>query len=50
MTENIDHELMTFLQANFKKVVKQKQHDNEIAAGIDRWGEQYANSQKCVVM
>lgn len=41
---------MKFLKANFKADVKQKQKDNELAAGIDRWGAQYESSQKCVIM
>ncbi|KAJ9611611.1 hypothetical protein H2200_004795 [Cladophialophora chaetospira] len=50
--KNIDKDMMKFLQANFKADVKEKQKQNEIAAGIDRWGAAYeqAQSQKCVVM
>lgn len=49
-TDNVDRELMKFFKDNFKADVKQKQRENEIAAGIDRWGAQYEQSQKCVVM
>lgn len=49
-TDNLDRELMKFLKANFKNAVKQKQRDNEIQAGIDRWGAQYQNAQKCILM
>ncbi|EXJ95680.1 hypothetical protein A1O1_00803 [Capronia coronata CBS 617.96] len=47
---NLDRDLMKFLKTNFKSAVKQKQQDNEIQAGIDRWGAQYENAQKCLVM
>ncbi|KAL2404610.1 putative RING finger protein C6B12.07c [Exophiala dermatitidis] len=49
-SENLDRELLKFLKTNFKGAVKEKQRENEIQAGIDRWGAQYENSQKCVVM
>lgn len=50
--KNIDKEMVKFLQANFKRDVKDKQKQNEIAAGIDRWGAAYENSQfqRCEVM
>lgn len=48
--ENLDRELLKFLKTNFKGAVKEKQRENEIQAGIDRWGAQYENSQKCIVM
>lgn len=50
--KNIDKDMMKFLQANFKADVKEKQKQNEIAAGIDRWGAAYeqAQLQRCVVM
>lgn len=48
--DNVDREMIKFLKTNFKADVKQKQKDNELAAGIDRWGAQYESSQKCVVM
>ncbi|KAK6364996.1 hypothetical protein LTS17_011692 [Exophiala oligosperma] len=47
---NVDRELLKFMKANFKSEVKAKQRDNEIQAGIDRWGAQYENSKKCNVM
>jgi len=50
LTDNVDRELMKFFKDNFKGEVKQKQRENELAAGIDRWGAQYEQSQKCIVM
>ena len=49
---NIDADLVKFLQTNFKAEVKEKQKQNELAAGIDRWGAAYeqAQGQKCNVM
>lgn len=41
---------MKFMKSNFKAAVKAKQKENEIQAGIDRWGAQYENAQKCIVM
>ncbi len=38
------------MKTNFKADVREKQRQNEIAAGIDRWGANYAQSQKCIVM
>lgn len=50
--KNIDQEMVKFLKANFKRDVKDKQKQNEIAAGVDRWGEAYYNvqNQRCEVM
>ena len=50
--KNIDNDMMKFLQENFKADVKEKQKQNEVAAGIDRWGAAYehAQMQRCVVM
>ncbi|OCT47689.1 putative RING finger protein [Cladophialophora carrionii] len=50
--KNIDPEMVKFLYANFKADVKEKQRQNEIAAGIDRWGAAYEHAQRdrCVVM
>ncbi|EXJ73267.1 uncharacterized protein A1O5_03027 [Cladophialophora psammophila CBS 110553] len=50
--KNIDKEMVKFLKANFKNDVKEKQKQNEIAAGIDQWGAAYehAQMQRCVVM
>jgi hypothetical protein len=50
--KNIDQEMVKFLHANFKADVKEKQKQNEIAAGIDRWGAAYehAQMQRCMVM
>jgi hypothetical protein len=48
--DNLDKEMMKFMQSNFKAAVKVKQKENEIQAGIDRWGAQYENAQKCIVM
>ena len=44
---DLDPELMTFLKAKFPKEVKAKQKDNEKAAAVDMFGEDY---QKCCVM
>ena len=41
---------MKFLEKNFKPEVKEKQKANEIAAGIDRFGETYMEPNKCAVM
>ncbi|KIW28335.1 uncharacterized protein PV07_08008 [Cladophialophora immunda] len=50
--KNIDKTMVKFLKDNFKDDVKEKQRQNEIAAGIDQWGAAYehAQMQKCVVM
>jgi E3 ubiquitin-protein ligase BAH len=50
--KNIDEKMVKFLEKNFKKDVKEKQKQNEIAAGIDRWGAAYEHCQssKCAVM
>jgi E3 ubiquitin-protein ligase BAH len=50
--KNIDEKMVRFLEKNFKKDVKEKQKQNEIAAGIDRWGAAYEHCQgsKCSVM
>jgi E3 ubiquitin-protein ligase BAH len=48
-TDNIDHELATFLKKWFPDEVKTKQRYNELMAGVDQYGEVYA-TQKCVVM
>ncbi|KAK5057771.1 hypothetical protein LTR84_011772 [Exophiala bonariae] len=48
--DDVDREMMKFLKSNFRADVKQKQKDNELAAGIDRWGAQYESSQKCIIM
>ncbi|ETI25277.1 hypothetical protein G647_04652 [Cladophialophora carrionii CBS 160.54] len=50
--KNIDSEMVKFLRDNFKADVKEKQKQNEIAAGIDRWGAAYEHAQRdrCVVM
>ncbi|KIX01131.1 uncharacterized protein Z518_10197 [Rhinocladiella mackenziei CBS 650.93] len=49
-SRNLDKQLMKFMKANFKPEVKEKQRYNEIQEGINRWGAQYENAQKCVVM
>lgn len=46
---NIDLLMMHFLEKYFPREVKAKQKENEIAAGIDLYGENYT-AQKCVVM
>ncbi len=40
---------MQFLKRYFPKETKAKQRENEIAAGIDMYGEDFANA-KCNVM
>jgi E3 ubiquitin-protein ligase BAH len=47
-TDNLDNELATFLKRWFPDEVKEKQKYNELMAGIDQYGEEYA--EKCVVM
>ncbi|KAK4946533.1 hypothetical protein LTR10_014385 [Elasticomyces elasticus] len=49
-SDNLDKDLMKFMEKNFKVAVRTKQKENEIQAGIDRWGAQYENAQKCIVM
>jgi E3 ubiquitin-protein ligase BAH len=39
--------LLRFLEEKFPKEVKAKQRENEMAAGVDRYGEDYA---RCCVM
>jgi len=46
---NIDASLMRFLQKYFPRESKAKQKENEIAVGVDLYGESYANA-KCIVM
>jgi E3 ubiquitin-protein ligase BAH len=45
--ENLDKKLMVFLQAKFPGEVKVKQKENQRAAGIDRYGEDF---DKCAIM
>lgn len=40
---------MVFLKKYFPKETKVKQRENEIAAGVDLYGEEFANT-KCMVM
>jgi E3 ubiquitin-protein ligase BAH len=49
LTANIDVSLMRFLQSYFPKETKVKQKENEIAIGVDLYGESYTDA-KCVVM
>jgi E3 ubiquitin-protein ligase BAH len=44
---NLDVALLRYLEEKFPKEVKIKQRENEIAAGVDRYGEDY---EKCCVM
>jgi E3 ubiquitin-protein ligase BAH len=46
---NLDESLMRFLQQYFPKETKAKQKENEIAAGVDIYGEEF-RSNKCSVM
>ncbi|KAJ4984767.1 ring-14 protein [Stagonosporopsis vannaccii] len=48
-SDNLDAELAAFLKKWFPDEVKAKQRYNEHMAGIDQYGEVYAD-QKCVVM
>lgn len=50
VADNLDRELSKFMKTNFKAAVKAKQKENEIQAGVDRWGAQYDYSHKCTVM
>lgn len=47
---NMDKKLQAFLKANFPNEVKAKQRENEFAAGVDRFGEDFKGTHKCVVM
>lgn len=47
---NLDMTLAQFLKENFKDAVKAKQKENEYLAGVDRFGESYKGTHKCVVM
>jgi E3 ubiquitin-protein ligase BAH len=47
---NLDKKLQAFLKANFPNEVKAKQRENEFAAGVDRFGEDFKGTHKCVVM
>jgi E3 ubiquitin-protein ligase BAH len=47
MLDNLDMQLMTFLQAKFPNEVKAKQKENQRAAGVDRYGEDF---DKCAAM
>jgi E3 ubiquitin-protein ligase BAH len=49
LADNLDQELAAFLKKWFPDEVKAKQRYNEHMAGIDQYGEVYAD-QKCVVM
>lgn len=46
---NLDLELMDFLLRYFPKETRAKQRENEIAAGVDRYGESFTNP-KCLIM
>ena len=47
---NLDKKLQAFLKANFPKEVKAKQRENEFEAGVDRFGEDFKGTHKCIVM
>lgn len=49
VADNLDLELMEFLKTNFPREVKIKQKENERAAGVDRYGEDF-DKAKCAVM
>jgi len=46
-SSNLDPSLMRFLETYFPKEVREKQKENERAAGVDQYGEEFA---KCSVM
>jgi len=48
--DNLDQKLMAFLKTNFPHEVKAKQRANELAAGVDRFGEGFEKTYKCTVM
>jgi E3 ubiquitin-protein ligase BAH len=47
---NMDKKLQAFLKTNFPNEVKAKQRENEFAAGVDRFGEDFNGTHKCAVM
>ena len=49
-SEHIDANLQAFLKANFPKEIKEKQKENEIAAGVDQFGEGFKGTHRCTVM
>lgn len=46
---NVDKNLTVFLKKYFPKETKAKQQDNDVAASIEMYGEDFANV-KCLVM
>ena len=46
--DELDEKLMTFLKEKFPLEVKAKQKENERAAGVDQYGENF--DTKCAVM
>lgn len=49
-SDNMDEKLMSFLKENFKDEIKSKQRENEHAAGVDQFGENYSGTHRCLVM
>lgn len=47
---NMDRKLQAFLKANFPTEIKAKQRENEMAAGVDRFGEDFKGTHKCALM
>ena len=47
-SENLDTRLMEFLKDKFPSEVKAKQRENQRAAGVDKYGEDF--NKKCIVM
>ena len=45
-SDNVDVELMEFMEKNFKTDVKEKQRANELAVNLDRYGELYLQPYK----
>lgn len=47
LVDNLDQKLMAFLEAKFPAEVKAKQKENQHAAGVDLYGEDF---DKCAIM
>ena len=48
-SDNLDLDLMSFLKTNFPREVKAKQKENEYAAGVDMYGDDY-DKVRCTLM
>lgn len=49
-TDNIDMDMVRFLKKHFPQEVKEKQQANELAAGVDLFGDGYKGTHRCIVM